>query len=57
VAATDLAGRTAVVTGGEPPRSIEEGADTAVWLTGRVGTLSAPPPTGRLWEDRVEVPW
>ena len=43
--------------GPDAPRSIEEGADTAVWLTGRGGTLSAPPPTGRLWEDRVEVPW
>jgi 3-oxoacyl-[acyl-carrier protein] reductase len=43
--------------GPDAPRSIEEGADTAVWLAHRVGTLSDPPPTGRLWEDRAEVPW
>jgi 3-oxoacyl-[acyl-carrier protein] reductase len=39
------------------PRSVEQGADTAVWLAGRSSSASAPAPTGRLWEDRVEVPW
>jgi NAD(P)-dependent dehydrogenase (short-subunit alcohol dehydrogenase family) len=43
--------------GPDAPRSIEQGADTAVWLAGRGGTLSDAPATGRLWEDRVEVPW
>jgi 3-oxoacyl-[acyl-carrier protein] reductase len=43
--------------GPEAPRSVEEGADTAVWLACRSATPSDPPPTGRLWEDRVEVPW
>ncbi|MDL5157521.1 SDR family NAD(P)-dependent oxidoreductase [Actinomycetospora termitidis] len=43
--------------GPDAPRSVEEGADTAIWLAGRAATLSDPPPTGRLWEDRVEVPW
>ncbi|MCD2194173.1 SDR family NAD(P)-dependent oxidoreductase [Actinomycetospora endophytica] len=43
--------------GPDAPRSVEEGADTAVWLACRGGSLSDPPPTGRLWEDRVEVPW
>lgn len=43
--------------GPDAPRSIEEGADTAIWLAGRSATLSDPPPTGRLWEDRAEVPW
>ena len=43
--------------GPDAPRSIEQGADTAIWLAGRGGTLSDAPPTGRLWEDRVEVPW
>ncbi len=43
--------------GPDAPRSIEEGADTAVWLACRSATRRDPPPTGRLWEDRVEVPW
>ncbi|NMO88983.1 SDR family NAD(P)-dependent oxidoreductase [Actinomycetospora sp. TBRC 11914] len=43
--------------GPDAPRSVEEGADTAVWLACRPGSPSDPPPTGRLWEDRVEVPW
>lgn len=43
--------------GPDAPRSIEQGADTALWLAGRSATLNAPPLTGRLWEDRVEVPW
>lgn len=43
--------------GPDAPRSIEEGADTALWLAGRTVTPNAPPLTGRLWEDRAEVPW
>jgi 3-oxoacyl-[acyl-carrier protein] reductase len=43
--------------GPDAPRSVEEGADTAVWLVSRTCSASDPPPTGRLWEDRVEVPW
>ncbi|HEY2192400.1 MAG TPA: SDR family NAD(P)-dependent oxidoreductase [Actinomycetospora sp.] len=43
--------------GPDAPRSVEKGADTAIWLACRGGSLSDPPPTGRLWEDRVEVPW
>ncbi|MEJ2867365.1 SDR family NAD(P)-dependent oxidoreductase [Actinomycetospora sp. OC33-EN08] len=43
--------------GPDAPRSVAEGADTAIWLAGRTATLSDPPPTGRLWEDRAEVPW
>lgn len=43
--------------GPEAPRSIEEGVDTALWLARRDSTPSDPAPTGRLWEDRVEVPW
>lgn len=43
--------------GPDAPRSPEEGADTAIWLACRSASRSAPPPTGRLWEDRVEVPW
>ena len=43
--------------GPDAPRSVEEGADTALWLAARGSTLADPVPTGRLWEDRVEVPW
>ena len=43
--------------GPEAPRSVEQGADTAVWLACRPATPSDPPATGRLWEDRAEVPW
>jgi NAD(P)-dependent dehydrogenase (short-subunit alcohol dehydrogenase family) len=43
--------------GPDAPRSVDQGADTAIWLACRSGSLSDPPPTGRLWEDRVEVPW
>lgn len=39
------------------PRSIDEGADTAIWLACRPGSPSDPPATGLLWEDRAEVPW
>jgi 3-oxoacyl-[acyl-carrier protein] reductase len=43
--------------GPDAPRSIAEGADTALWLCLRDSTPSDPAPTGRLWEDRAEVPW
>jgi 3-oxoacyl-[acyl-carrier protein] reductase len=43
--------------GPDAPRSVGEGADTAVWLAGRSSSASEPAPTGRLWEDRAEVPW
>ncbi|MHC1558822.1 SDR family NAD(P)-dependent oxidoreductase [Actinomycetospora sp. C-140] len=39
------------------PRSVDQGADTAIWLATRASTPSDPVPTGRLWEDRAEVPW
>lgn len=35
------------------PRSVEEGADTAVWLA----TLPDGGPTGRFYRDREEFPW
>ncbi|MFA5943915.1 MAG: SDR family NAD(P)-dependent oxidoreductase [Candidatus Thermoplasmatota archaeon] len=39
--------------GPEAPRSVEEGADTIVWLCRfRPGS-----PTGRFWRDRTEIPW
>ena len=38
--------------GPEAPRSVEEGADTVLWLVQR-----AAGETGRLWEDRTVVPW
>jgi NAD(P)-dependent dehydrogenase (short-subunit alcohol dehydrogenase family) len=43
--------------GPDAPRSIAEGADTAIWLACRAATAAHPPPTGLLWEDRAEVPW
>ena len=43
--------------GPDAPRSIGQGADTAIWLACRDSTPSDPAPTGRLWEDRTEVPW
>ncbi len=43
--------------GPDAPRSVEEGADTALWLATRASTPADPAPTGRLWEDRAEVPW
>jgi 3-oxoacyl-[acyl-carrier protein] reductase len=43
--------------GPDAPRSVEEGADTALWLVTRASTPADPAPTGRLWEDRTEVPW
>ena len=38
--------------GADAPRSAEQGADTVLWLATR-----EPGPTGRLWEDRQQVPW
>ncbi|HSK59261.1 MAG TPA: SDR family NAD(P)-dependent oxidoreductase [Actinomycetospora sp.] len=43
--------------GPDAPRSVEQGADTALWLVTRASTPADPAPTGRLWEDRAEVPW
>jgi NAD(P)-dependent dehydrogenase (short-subunit alcohol dehydrogenase family) len=43
---TDMGGPTA-------PRSVEEGADTAVWLA----TDAPPDLTGKLFRDRQEIPW
>ena len=43
--------------GPDAPRSTEQGADTAIWLATRPSIPSDPAPTGRLWEDRTEVPW
>jgi 3-oxoacyl-[acyl-carrier protein] reductase len=43
--------------GPDAPRSVEQGADTALWLVNRASTPADPAPTGRLWEDRAEVPW
>jgi hypothetical protein len=34
-------------------RSVEEGADTPVWLA----TLSDDGPTGGIFRDRLPVPW
>ena len=42
---TDMAGPTA-------PRSVEEGADTAVWLA-----VTDKLPTGRFFRDREEIEW
>jgi NAD(P)-dependent dehydrogenase (short-subunit alcohol dehydrogenase family) len=38
--------------GPDAPRSVEEGAETVLWLAQRGSG-----PTGRLWEDRAVVPW
>jgi NAD(P)-dependent dehydrogenase (short-subunit alcohol dehydrogenase family) len=43
---TDMGGASA-------PRSVEEGADTAVWLA----TLPDGGPTGRFFRDREPIPW
>jgi NAD(P)-dependent dehydrogenase (short-subunit alcohol dehydrogenase family) len=39
--------------GGAAPRSVEEGADTAVWLA----TLPDDGPTGGFFRDRKAIPW
>jgi NAD(P)-dependent dehydrogenase (short-subunit alcohol dehydrogenase family) len=43
---TDMGGRNA-------PRSVEQGADTIVWLA----TLDANGPTGGFFSDRTPIPW
>jgi len=42
--------------GPDAPRSVEEGADTAIWLAGR-SFEQGTDQTGVLWEDRQVVPW
>jgi NAD(P)-dependent dehydrogenase (short-subunit alcohol dehydrogenase family) len=39
--------------GDEAPRSVEEGADTAVWLS----LLPSNGPTGQFFRDRKPIPW
>ena len=39
--------------GQEAPRSVEEGADTAVWLC----LLPSSGPTGQFFRDRTPIPW
>ena len=39
--------------GAEAPRSVDEGADTAVWLA----TEAEQSLTGRFFRDRAEIPW
>jgi NAD(P)-dependent dehydrogenase (short-subunit alcohol dehydrogenase family) len=39
--------------GDEAPRSVEEGADTAVWLS----LLPSSGPSGRFFRDRQPIPW
>ncbi len=39
--------------GPDAPRSVEEGADTAVWLA----TLPSSGPTGQFFRDRKPIPW
>lgn len=39
--------------GADAHRSVEEGADTAVWLA----TLPPDGPTGKFFKDRQEIPW
>jgi NAD(P)-dependent dehydrogenase (short-subunit alcohol dehydrogenase family) len=39
--------------GDEAPRSVEEGADTAVWLS----LLPSSGPTGQFFRDRQPIPW
>lgn len=41
--------------GDDAPRSVEEGAETAVWLAAR--PFAAGDVTGAIWEDRAIVPW
>ena len=39
--------------GADAPRTVEEGADTAVWLA----TLASNGPTGQFFRDRKPIPW
>jgi NAD(P)-dependent dehydrogenase (short-subunit alcohol dehydrogenase family) len=43
---TDMGGK-------EAPRSVEEGADTAVWLS----LLPSSGPSGQFFRDRKPIPW
>lgn len=45
--------------GPDAPRSPQEAADTIVWLATRPSTDEGGQPvvTGKLWEDRQQVPW
>jgi len=43
---TDMGGESA-------PRTVEEGADTAVWLA----LLPSNGPTGQFFRDRKPIPW
>ena len=39
--------------GEEAPRTVQEGADTAVWLC----LLASNGPTGQFFRDRKAIPW
>ncbi|RMD96883.1 MAG: SDR family oxidoreductase, partial [Calditrichaeota bacterium] len=39
--------------GSGAPRSVEQGAETPVWLA----TLPAPAPTGKFFRDKQVIPW
>jgi hypothetical protein len=39
--------------GEQAPRNVEEGADTAVWLS----LLPSNGPTGQFFRDRKPIPW
>ena len=44
--------------GPDAPRSVEEGAETAIWLaTADISERGSESVTGVLWEDRKVVPW
>jgi 3-oxoacyl-[acyl-carrier protein] reductase len=44
--------------GPDAPRSVEEGAETAIWLaTADIAQRGSEVVTGLLWEDRKVVPW
>jgi hypothetical protein len=44
--------------GPDAPRSVEEGAETAIWLaTSNISERGADQVTGLLWEDRKIVPF
>ena len=44
--------------GPDAPRSVEEGAETAIWLaTAEIAQRGSENVTGVLWEDRCVIPW
>jgi hypothetical protein len=45
--------RIALITGANAPRTVEEGADTAVWLA----TLPDNGPSDGFFRDREPIPW